>query len=443
MGDDGVLNLTIAVPSYSAGDYPNWICYNNVRLTYYFSAEDLSAYQEQLQAMVAASEALVLPNTQKTILDEVIEQYNKEYTTAEDYEEAIGAIESAKNAAEEYVDPYARYRELRLMIQEKIIDSTDAYVNNNGGVELYNTELEMCNTQVEGATDVFAIEDAIEDLWRNGVVRGFFTGVDIDKEKGFDLTWMIQDADFSDSNYKKYWTETGDCPNAHGVVGGNNVMRYYNCNFDLSQTLPYVLPAGAYRMKVDGFERTNDPMNTAYSDYVADRSVVTGAIYLNNNEQLVMNLFDVQSVTTSSLGGEQPSGASFYVANNSNGASKYIDAGLYPNTLIAVLADDALATIGYRCANTKAWTCVDNFQLEYIGEVPTAEIAVTAGELTPVVAPFTLSTADEYVTELYQVGAVVDGEAQLYPVSTIQPGIPCVVKLTEATYKAPDRKSVV
>ncbi|MBR4365735.1 MAG: tyrosine-protein phosphatase, partial [Bacteroidaceae bacterium] len=220
-----------------------------------------------------------------------------------------------------------------------------------------------------------------------------------------------------------------------GVVGGDNkVMRYYNCNFDLGQTLPYAMPAGAYRMNVDGFERTNDPMDAAYADYAAGSSVVTGVIYLNNNEQTVMNLFDVQSVTTDALEGVQPTDASFYIANGSTSASQYLSAGYYPNELIAVMPEDGEATIGYRCANMVAWTVIDNFRLEYIGEVPTEEITVTPGELTPVLAPFTIDASDERVTELYAIGSVDENNvAQLYPVSSVAPGVPCVVKLNTAT----------
>ena len=64
---DGVLDITVTVPSFSGGDYPNWICFNNVRLTYFFDSEDLSAYKAQLQALVEAAQALVLPQAQKTL----------------------------------------------------------------------------------------------------------------------------------------------------------------------------------------------------------------------------------------------------------------------------------------------------------------------------------------------------------------------------------------
>ena len=427
--EDGTVTL-----GYRCANTNAWTCFDNFRLEY-VGMLDLSDYQEQLALLVNAANELVLPTAQKDKLDGVIAAYNKEYFTAEDYQAAIEAITTAKNAAEPFVEPYAQYKTMKEMVNERFISQTDVYTDEAGAVEAFNTATATADTRVEAVETVEALQAEIDGLWTEALT--FLKNVTINEGKGFDLTWMIQDADFSDTNYKKYWNETCTSSNAHGVVGGNNILRYYNSPFDVNQTLPYILPAGAYRMKVDGFERTNDPMNTAWSDYQAGNSTVTGVIYLNTNEQTVMNLFDVQSVTNNSLGGEQPSGASFYIANNSNGASKYIDAGYYPNTLIAVLPEDGEATIGYRCANSVAWTAVDNFQLEYIGEVPQTEIAVTAGELLPMCVPFTLNVADESIDELYEVGSVVEGEAQLYPVNSVLAGTPCYVKFNTATYRAP------
>ncbi len=434
VGDDGTLKLTIAVPSFSAGDYPNWICYNNVRLTYYYNAEDLSSYQAQLAALVNAANALVIPARQRELLDAVVAANNKEYTTSADYQAAIDAVNAAIEAAKPFVEPYADYLAMKQNIADRFIAKTDVYTDPTGNAAaIYDAALAAANAKVEAAEAVEAVANATTDLW--AAALAFLKSVTINEGKGFDLTWMIQNADFSDSNYKKYWTEQLASSTTYGVTSG--LMRYYNSSFDLSQTLPYILPAGAYRMKMDGFERTNDPMDTAYSDYVAGNSVVTGTLYLNASEQLIMNLFDVQTVTDNSLGGVQPAGAAFYTPNGSGSSSQYLAAGLFPNTLIGVLADDGAVTIGYRCANTKAWTCFDNFQLEYIGEVPQATISVTAGELTPLCAPFTLTVADEAVSELYAVGAVVDGEALLYPVAEVKPGTPCVARLNADTYRAP------
>ena len=427
--EDGTVTL-----GYRCANTNAWTCFDNFRLEY-VGMLDLSDYQEQLALLVNAANELVLPTVQKDKLDGVIAAYNKEYFTAEDYQAAIEAITTAKNAAEPFVEPYAQYKTMKEMVNERFISQADVYTDEAGAVEAFNTATANADTRVEAVETVEALQTEIDGLWTEALT--FLKNVTINEGKGFDLTWMIQDADFSDTNYKKYWNETCTSSNAHGVVGGNNILRYYNSPFDVNQTLPYILPAGAYRMKVDGFERTNDPMNTAWSDYQAGNSTVTGVIYLNTNEQTVMNLFDVQSVTNNSLGGEQPSGASFYIANNSNGASKYIDAGYYPNTLIAVLPDDGEATIGYRCANSVAWTAVDNFQLEYIGEVPQTEIAVTAGELLPMCVPFTLNVTDESIDELYEVGSVVEGEAQLYPVNSVLAGTPCYVKFNTDTYRAP------
>ncbi len=430
VSDRGDLTIGLKYDAWVSG---GWGVISDFHL-YYRGALDLSAWQEQLAQTVSAAQNLVIPTLPRRQLTDVIQQNNKTYTTAEDYQAAIAAINAAVAVAEPYVEPYADYKTMRQMIQERFIDQTAVYIDEGTAASDYSSALSTANTNVENVSSVAALEAEKQNLWAAALT--FLKSVTINEGQGFDLTWMIQDADFSDTNYKAYWTETLASSTTVGVTNG--VMRYYNSSFDLGQTLPYTLPAGAYKMTVDGFERTNDPRDTAWADFQAGNSVVTGAIYLNNNEQLVMNLFDYKTKTDNGWGGEQPSGASFYIPNGSGAANTYLQNGAYPNTLIGVLADDALVTIGYRCANTKAWTAVDNFKLWYIGEVPQVAISNEAGVLTPVCAPFTLSTDDDSVVELYALaGEEHEGSLSIYPVNTVPAGTPCYAKFSIANYSAP------
>ena len=430
VSDRGDLTIGLKYDAWVSG---GWGVISDFKL-YYCGALDLSAWQEQLAQAVNAAQNLVIPTQPRRQLTDVVQQNNKTYTTAEDYQAAINAINAAVAVAEPYVEPYADYKTMRQMIQERFIDQTAVYIDEGTAASDYSSALSTANTNVENVSSVAALEAEKQNLWAAALT--FLKSVTINEGQGFDLTWMIQDADFSDANYKNYWNETLASSTTIGVTSG--VMRYYNSSFDLGQTLPYLLPAGAYKMTVDGFERTNDPRDTAWADYQAGNSVITGAIYLNNNEQLVMNLFDYQSKMDDGWGGKQPSGASFYIPDGSGAANNYLQNGVYPNTLIGVLADDALVTIGYRCANTKAWTAVDNFKLWYIGEVPQVAISNEAGVLTPVCAPFTLSTDDDSVVELYALaGEEHEGSLSIYPVNTVPAGTPCYAKFSIANYSAP------
>ena len=372
VGDDGKLNIKIDVPSYSAGDYPNWICFNNVRLTYYFSPEDLDPYKTQLENAVSTANALKssLPTVQKGILETVVNTYDKEWTTVAEYETAIAAVVGATETAQPFAALYTDYKALRTNINDRLLSQTTAYTDPSDATSAYNSVLSAQNAAVEGAVTTDAISNAQSTLW--SAAAAWMKSVSINPGAGFDLTWMIVNADFSDSDYKKAWTETLVSSGTVGVTNG--LMRYYQSSFDLAQTLAYTLPAGAYRLRMDGFERTNSPVADAYSDYTGGTSAVTGTLYLNAGGKLAMNLFDQQTVTDASLGGVKPSGAQFYIPDGSSAAKKYIDAGLYPNTLNAVLGEDAAVTIGYRCANTKAWTCFDNFHLEYNGTTVSATL---------------------------------------------------------------------
>lgn len=435
---DGVLDIAITVPSFSGGDYPNWICFNNVRLTYFFDSEDLSAYKAQLQALVEAAQALVLPQAQKTLLEGVIEQQYKEWTTVAQYETAIQAVSEAKTAAEAFAAPYAAYLKLKDDVATHFIAQTACYSDEAGATQSYNDAVALFDKLVDEMEDPDEIDAATGVLWQKALT--WLESVSV-VSPGFDLTWMIANADFSDSDYKKAWKETLVSSTTVGVTNG--LMRYYNSNFDLSQPLPRMLPAGAYRLTMDGFERTNDPMNTAYSDWVAGSSAVTGVLYLNGDGKLVMNLFDVQSITDNSLGGAQPEGASFYVPNGSGAAAQYLGAGLYPNTLNALLEERGAVTLGYRCANTKAWTCFDNFRLFYTGAPQKEEFTVNATEgLTPLCLPFDVKASSDYVAELFLVGGVEEGRALLYPARHVAAGTPCVARFTRSDVSAVRRDVV-
>ena len=329
--------------------------------------------------------------------------------------------------------PVETYNALRTNIQDNITSQTSVYTDEHNAMEAYNAVLATQNGIVENATTEQEIADAKTALWAAALT--FMKGVSINEGMGFDLTWMIGDADFSDSNYKNYWTEECTSSNAHGCTSG--VLCYNNSPFNVYQTLPYPLPAGAFKMTVDEFESNGDPMNTAWANYWSQDNTATGVLYLNNNERVIMDLFDYQGKTDSGWSGSQPDGASFYVPNSSSAANTYLSNGVYSNTLIGVLVADGDVTIGYRCENTMAWTCVDNFKLWYIGEAPEVALDVQADELTSVYAPFTLDVNDEYVEELYAVGGVHDFRAKLYAVNTVPAGTPCVAKFSTDSYTAP------
>ena len=89
----------------------DWTIFDNCRLTYYGAVVDLSIYVENLATAVANAEALYdkLPTTEKADLQAVVAEYNKTYTTADDYIAAIAAIKAETEVAEPLVDPYAAW----------------------------------------------------------------------------------------------------------------------------------------------------------------------------------------------------------------------------------------------------------------------------------------------------------------------------------------------
>ena len=114
-------------------------------------------------------------------------------------------------------------------------------------------------------------------------------------------------------------------------------------------------------------------------------------MYFGENAKTVMNLFDVQSITDNSLGGKKPTGASFYVPDGSSAANNYLAAGLYPNTLNVIMNTDGDGIrVGYRCANPKAWCCVDNFKLYYKGSETTVSATLGTNGYSTFASPYPL-----------------------------------------------------
>ena len=153
----------------------------------------------------------------------------------------MDAVNAAIEVAKPFVEPYSVYLAMKQNIADRFIAKTDVYTDPTGdAATTYDAALAAVSAKVEAAEIIETVTSGTTDLWNAALI--FLKSVTINEGKGFDLTWMIQNADFSDSNYKKYWTEQLASSTTYGVTSG--LMRYYNCSFDLSQTLPNNRPYG-------------------------------------------------------------------------------------------------------------------------------------------------------------------------------------------------------
>ncbi len=140
----------------------DWTIFDNCRLTYYGAVVDLSIYVENLATAVANAEALYdqLPTTEKADLQAVVAEYNKTYTTADDYIAAIGAIKAETEVAEALVAPYAAWKETKATAESDFAGNTvvEAIIADKGAI----VEAAKAAETITGATaELQAILDVV------------------------------------------------------------------------------------------------------------------------------------------------------------------------------------------------------------------------------------------------------------------------------------------
>ena len=217
-----VTDGTLTIGAKTTGN-DAWNIWDNFQLKYF--GIDLSALQDELASKVAAAQAIAegtIPTAAYNALNAVVTEYNKTYSTAAGYEEAIGKIDEATTNALALVAPYAAYKALPdkavfAGVAQETINAQNTAVEEATTVE----EIEACTTTLQAAIDALA----------------------------FDVTsFTIKNPT---AQNKDNWEGTD--------FGGqsNGVCEYWNkSGADFHQTIVN-LPAGKYRMTVIALQRLN------------------------------------------------------------------------------------------------------------------------------------------------------------------------------------------
>ena len=164
----------------------DWTIFDNCRLTYYGAVVDLSIYVENLATAVANAEALYdkLPTTEKADLQAVVAEYNKTYTTADDYIAAIAAIKAETEVAEPLVDPYAAWLAAKATAESDFAGNTvvEAIIADKGAI-------------VEAAKTPEAITAATADLQAILDVIGEYTVIKEYAQNLYDVADYTENVD--------------------------------------------------------------------------------------------------------------------------------------------------------------------------------------------------------------------------------------------------------
>lgn len=241
-----------------------------------------------------------------------------------------------------------------------------------------------------------------------------------------DATWLISSPNFAWNDERgNIWTEVtsggnndldGDNP-GNGGVCCNRVHESFNCGiYSMTQILT-TLPAGVYRMSVQGFYNCSDLVKRPY--YFV-QNATSGTI----QKDFMLVSEDVHS-DPNCWGSATDGGAygQFY-------AAKCIYYGHYqnPDIYFVVGSDNEATTIGVKKESfvSEDWLIYDNFKLEYLGSQ--AETTIGAANYTTFVAPYNISTIPTGV-EAYAC-QVQTNYVHLEPVTAIPTGEAVVMKNT-------------
>ena len=155
--------------------------------------------------------------------------------------------------------------------------------------------------------------------------------------------------------------------------------EHYQTNFDSYQNITGLQP-GRYRVSVDAFYR----MGSAYNDYSLYSSgdyadYQYAKLYATTSEgNFQTSIAPISSAAlkmspgggTTTVGGSGW-GSGYYVPNNMEAAYYWFNAGYYDNSVEATVGSDGILRIGVRKSTTiqEDWMCLDNWKLEYYGEM--------------------------------------------------------------------------
>ena len=213
----------------------NWIAADNFKVTYY--GIDLTAYETQLAAAVDAFEALegtVPSGTYNDKKTDVLDVYNKEWTSSKDYSTAISAIQTATSELNALVTEYAHYQRIRTAVLA-VSSSVDVSTADN---------------QANAAESDEDLAAAIQTV-RNALTAYLGT-VELSEGQTFDLTdALLENAAPGVSGTTDYWT------NSQTPSLQYQLWEYYNkSGATTKQTIAAQLPVGNYKLTAVAFTRT-------------------------------------------------------------------------------------------------------------------------------------------------------------------------------------------
>ena len=258
--------------------------------------------------------------------------------------------------------PFLAHAEMSKMLQELVADKTNIICDAAERTALSHT-IATAQVCVDAATTEAEILSAVVTLRSAGCT--FLNAITLAGGYQLNVTPLLINASFPANN------GTGWDGTEAGFQNYTNA-EFYSKSYDFHQTMPD-MPQGTYLLRLQGYHRklsSNDKEMTSYLNGTLTQS--EGTLYANDEHvQLAMITRDAQ--TSDAIGGTKytVNGTDYWMPNSMSEARKFFANGMYWNSLTVNHLTRGDLTIGIRSSvsTQSTWTCFDNFELYYQGEV--------------------------------------------------------------------------
>ena len=379
VGDNGQVKIGMSKTSTST----NWHVIQLKGVT-----AQVNAVASYAALVEKAKNLMVSPSYREAINAAIVD--DSDFTTAEEYQNAIAAIEAAMEAAMEN-------NALWLALQNAV-ETANKYI---GGQDYEQEYIQALATVVNDANDAIKAQQ----LEGDGVVA--LTGRIYDAIKAMqlhpqgdnvDMTFLLNNPDFeADSHGVQQptgWTAeststTGGSLNDGNVRTGGTATNvcfeaWNSSGFDVYQVLENA-PLGVYEIEVQGFYRYlrgNDAWNAYQAQEVPQvkKEGVPVYIYMNDNATPFVNVFaepvEVGQLYTNSVNDDTytETGGHYWFPNQMNSSAEAFSAGMYKQSAFGLVAQAGetlrLGVKGVSNQGNDSWVIWDNFKLIYRGFKP-------------------------------------------------------------------------
>lgn len=361
---DGTLTIGFRDPCYIEGQ---WSIVDNWQLYYLGSSGE--AY-----ALIKAQQVELIEDLSSLFaVEALLDAYQTGVEAFRDAEEprqilmAYAAMDSLRLAVKENAEAYETYRQKQEVLLG-MMQENEIYGEYRDVLEDYLTEYEEpCELYPRGTfeyimdmrtlyTEELLEETAfMESLYEAAVENGIGDGTNI--------TYMVRNADFSESNFAGWeWSRTNS-GNFYSRTGGKGdgwqqysdlwLGEAWNCSFDFHQTIGQTLPDGIYELHFHALYRPGRNMYAPVEKLPVE-------VYMNDYTTTVRNIIsdgvqkadarNHENCWTDNVGSwpqdDYVEGYG-YMPNSSHGASIAFSGGRYKQKAYAIVTDGKL-TLGMR-----------------------------------------------------------------------------------------------